>query len=162
MGKHSAEIFRQVCARCGIPFEYKFSKNKRHRIFCSRACILGPRLPGHAPRVFKVEAICQECGAATPKKCHNMRWCQNCVPNKSARARMQRYGISQPAWERMCAEYDGKCWICRERGAVALDHCHSTGRPRGALCDGCNVALHALERPDWERKAREYLAARGV
>jgi hypothetical protein len=52
-----------------------------------------------------------------------------------------------PAWSDLRAEFveaqAGQCAICAaELGAKAqLDHCHTTGCIRGALCTGCNVML---------------------
>lgn len=57
----------------------------------------------------------------------------------------------------MLARFEGLCWICRAKPAVALDHCHASGRPRGALCDGCNTDLGKAERNGWIDAARAYL-----
>lgn len=38
------------------------------------------------------------------------------------------------------------CDVCGRRGdRMAIDHCHTTGKVRGLLCMGCNVALGAVE-----------------
>lgn len=49
------------------------------------------------------------------------------------------------------------CPICNEDKASNLDHDHTTGRIRGALCRGCNIALHKAEKPGWPDRAKEYL-----
>lgn len=33
------------------------------------------------------------------------------------------------------------CDICREKGKIVFDHCHTTGDFRGWICGKCNVAL---------------------
>lgn len=39
-----------------------------------------------------------------------------------------------------------------------IDHCHTTGKVRGILCSGCNLAIgHAKDNPDRLRKLAEYL-----
>ena len=70
-----------------------------------------------------------------------------------------RYTLAQ-----MEAVYDkaaGKCVICgqEQRGKnLALDHCHTTGRLRGALCTNCNAGLGMFkDRPDLLRAAAVYL-----
>ena len=55
---------------------------------------------------------------------------------------------------------DGKCAICRQVciKALALDHCHKTGRIRGLLCMRCNTALGLLKDDQGLlSKAIEYL-----
>lgn len=58
-----------------------------------------------------------------------------------------RYGIGRVDYDRMVAEQDGKCAICRtdapgSRNKVwPVDHCHETNKVRGLLCHRCNMAL---------------------
>lgn len=60
--------------------------------------------------------------------------------------RKQMYGMGPGAYDKMLAEQDGKCAICRSekgggRGGFHVDHCHDLGHVRGLLCHGCNVSL---------------------
>lgn len=65
----------------------------------------------------------------------------------------------------MHAEQGGRCAICHlseaENGkALALDHCHTTNRVRGLLCDLCNTGLGRFkDSPDALRRAITYLEA---
>lgn len=47
--------------------------------------------------------------------------------------------------ERFVSNQDGRCAICfnilRSRRQIHLDHCHETGKWRGALCVQCNTGL---------------------
>ena len=54
---------------------------------------------------------------------------------------------------------EGQCAICHRPASLAIDHCHQTGRIRGALCCGCNWGL-GLFRDDPTRLASaiQYLA----
>lgn len=54
-----------------------------------------------------------------------------------------KYGITLDDYEDMAAEQKGCCKICGEYMGEALrvDHCHTTGKVRGLLCNGCNVGL---------------------
>jgi hypothetical protein len=76
-------------------------------------------------------------------------------------ARLKIYGVSHPEWLKMVARHGGRCWICRTGPAEALDHCHRTGQPRGALCTRCNTILHAVEADGWVAAAGEYLRDSG-
>jgi hypothetical protein len=40
----------------------------------------------------------------------------------------------------------GKCGICGDGGPLVADHDHNTGKPRGVLCNSCNVGLGCYER----------------
>ncbi len=72
-----------------------------------------------------------------------------------------RYGVSLGDYDRMLAEQEGVCAICRTSPDIrrlAVDHDHTTGAVRGLLCGTCNRTLAALERnPDWVSTALEYL-----
>ena len=60
---------------------------------------------------------------------------------------MYRYGIKKADYDRMLAEQDGRCAICRSDvpgGKYTLwpvDHCHTTNQVRGLLCHRCNMGL---------------------
>ncbi|MFF5261352.1 endonuclease domain-containing protein [Actinomadura viridis] len=71
--------------------------------------------------------------------------------------RIQRYGVSDPTWQQMTARFEGLCWICKAAAAECVDHCHDTGRVRGALCRTCNMLLHYVEHLDWWESASAYL-----
>ena len=62
----------------------------------------------------------------------------------------KKYKIREKDYDRMFAEQDGTCKICRcttksERNGyhkrLAVDHCHTTGEVRGLLCVKCNVGI---------------------
>lgn len=71
---------------------------------------------------------------------------------------VQRYGVDKTMYEAMYFEQDGACAIpACVREAVSVDHCHDSGKARGLLCQGCNVALGFVENERWMDGAREYL-----
>ena len=40
-----------------------------------------------------------------------------------------------------------KCWICeKENNTFVKDHCHLTGKNRGAACNTCNLNFHHLKK----------------
>lgn len=57
-----------------------------------------------------------------------------------------RYGLTYEQWEDMRESEDYSCMACgiteEELGGVLdVDHCHSTGKARGLLCNACNTSL---------------------
>jgi hypothetical protein len=77
----------------------------------------------------------------------------------------KKYGISHAEYEAMLAKQGGGCAICGSSDTGVswtnyfhVDHCHTTGRVRGILCQPCNVTLGKMrESPDLLRLAADYL-----
>lgn len=125
--------------------------------------------------------VCEGCGAeymperryadGSPKVnrfCSRRCKDKNRVMTPAERAEMLRryyetkYGLTME----QVAELRSKgCIICgrteasgRWDGVLHIDHCHETGRVRGALCHSCNIALgHFNHDPALLRKAAMYL-----
>jgi len=67
---------------------------------------------------------------------------------------LNKYGLSFEDYTRLVIEQEGVCAICKcpekqlgKGGAIRplnVDHCHTTGKVRGLLCAGCNLALGNL------------------
>jgi hypothetical protein len=79
--------------------------------------------------------------------------------NKARRRALEKFGLSPQDYERMYAAQDGKCAICMTHFArLAMDHCHSSGRVRKLLCNGCNLALgYIKERADTALRMADYI-----
>lgn len=80
----------------------------------------------------------------------------------------RRYGITMSQYDTLCESQGFLCKICNQpetaldrSGKVkylSVDHDHKTGRIRGLLCHGCNVALGAMkDSSDRLRSAAVYL-----
>lgn len=74
----------------------------------------------------------------------------------------ETYGISAEEYFLIIEHQGGVCAICRTaRGVVkrlAVDHSHSTGQPRGAICGSCNALLgRGRDDPEFFRRAADYL-----
>lgn len=73
-----------------------------------------------------------------------------------------RYGVTPEEYDEILAR---GCAICgtqdaRGQGGMTLDHCHTTGKVRDALCRACNTGLGSFEDdPARLRAAAEYLEA---
>lgn len=57
----------------------------------------------------------------------------------------QRYNLTIAEADALLAENEGRCLICNDAEAVAIDHCHRTGKVRGGLCLSCNTFLGRVE-----------------
>ena len=75
-----------------------------------------------------------------------------------------QFGLTHDDYEKILAEQNGVCWICKEHRVaknkeyMAIDHCHSSGKIRGILCNWCNKALGAFRDDiDLLKNAIEYL-----
>lgn len=82
---------------------------------------------------------------------------------KSFRRNLEIYGLTTAEFMRLFAAQGGLCAICRKpnerRRRLAVDHCHSSRRVRGLLCDACyNMLGMAGENPTILRAAADYLA----
>lgn len=102
----------------------------------------------------------------------NPRWkCGAARKTETCGSRVYRFGadnvipreVAREARTALLASQDGVCAICGTAPAgqaLALDHCHDTGKIRGLLCKHCNLGL-GLFKDDTTllTKAREYLTA---
>ena len=77
----------------------------------------------------------------------------------------KQYGISIEEYDRMRQEQLFSCKICGKHeddslhGRLCVDHCHSTGKVRGLLCNKCNSAIGLLnEDTNTLAAAIEYLS----
>lgn len=76
------------------------------------------------------------------------------------------YGLGFKEYEEMLFNQNGVCAICsgkppknQHKTRLNIDHCHTTGKVRGLLCDACNRAIGLLkDSPDLLNKAIHYLA----
>lgn len=88
--------------------------------------------------------------------------------NKNARLK-RKYGIILADYNLMFENQKGRCGICslpfREnnkkgwggKSEACVDHNHITGKVRGILCRGCNLALSMIEDENFLFNANQYL-----
>jgi hypothetical protein len=76
---------------------------------------------------------------------------------------MQRYGLTKDEYLSMFQEQCGCCKICNThqldlKRPLVVDHCHSTMKVRGLLCDNCNNGLGKFkDSEEFLKKAIDYL-----
>lgn len=67
---------------------------------------------------------------------------------------LKKFGISLEQYNQMHSEQNGVCKICKQPEthkrngvlkALAVDHCHKTGKVRGLLCCDCNTGIGKLK-----------------
>jgi hypothetical protein len=100
----------------------------------------------------------------TCKRCHTdyvLSYYDSKPDKKAAKNKMnsvysgnwKKHGISKEQYIEMLSKYNGKCYSCKDREAVSIDHDHgccdrsrSCGKCiRGILCNQCNTALGLLQ-----------------
>jgi hypothetical protein len=106
---------------------------------------------------YKASSVCRECHKA---QCR-VRWHAKPELDRQA-SRAYKYGITADNFKQMFETQQGKCAICNEepktKRGLHVDHDHETGKVRGLLCHGCNVALGSFkEDVTLLNKAIEYL-----
>jgi len=103
---------------------------------------------------------CREC---CKKQCL-VRWHAKPQLDRQA-SKSYKYGITADEFKQMFETQQGKCSICSEepktKRGLHVDHDHETGKVRGLLCHGCNVALGSFKDDvTLLNKAIEYLRSK--
>ena len=74
-----------------------------------------------------------------------------------------QYGITSDNYNKMFIDQNGCCAICNAHQSefkkpLSVDHCHTTGKVRGLLCNECNLGLGKFkDNIELLEKAIEYL-----
>lgn len=127
----------------------------------------------HPERKAKARGLCASCYTTflldrnpEKKKRHgemrsvNLRMQRRNFPEKVAAAQVERrlkhrYGMSLQEFNDKLKQQNGLCEICLEKpkerknnaNPYFVDHDHQSGLTRGLLCNRCNNAIGALEKP---------------
>ena len=110
----------KACSHCGITFNL----TRKWQLFCSESCAKKSKYLRH-----------KEEGKA---KYYQYK------------ADLKRlYGLSIEEYETMVQQQEGCCAICKKssllfsgrKKRLCVDHCHTTGKVRGLLCEPCNTML---------------------
>jgi hypothetical protein len=57
---------------------------------------------------------------------------------------LEKYGISFDDFRALVESQQGRCAICQKEQPLQPDHCHVSGKYRGAICGKCNRAIGLL------------------
>ena len=108
-----------------------------------------------------LHAYCNPCCAAYMRE-RRAKWSPAKRKQEDLKARCRSYGITVAEFDSMYAVLPG-CGICKEpkdKYDLKIDHCHSTGRVRGLLCNHCNSAIGLLKDNHMNMKsAIDYIGA---
>lgn len=129
----------KTCSLCGIPKALtSFRRRKEAKDGLRNQC-----------------AVCEDL--------RKKKWCRN-HPEKWKRTQKASslkslYGLSMESWNLLFRSQNGQCYLCSRSGVrLSVDHCHTSGRVRGLLCQKCNAALGLLDdSPERLRAAAAYL-----
>lgn len=99
------------------------------------------------------------------KPCHQQykRESPTTPRNRKTEKLQLRYGLTYEQWEKMRETESYACMICGITEAeidkkLDVDHCHSSGKVRGILCNPCNTMIgHAKDNIAVLRAAATYL-----
>lgn len=123
-----------------------------------------------ADRLLRLRARATTWRAQNPEKAYlkSRNWRRNNAESNAEYMRRhhlhKKYGITPEIFAEMLKSQNGMCAICLTDDPVGkskqwhVDHCHTTGKVRGLLCDRCNRGLgYFLDSPDVVQTAAEYL-----
>lgn len=102
-------------------------------------------------------------GGVTPqqKKDYAQKWRKDNESHVRDKEYRKRFGITLEEYDVLLNIQNGVCAICGNkcnRGRLAVDHCHKTGRIRGLLCRKCNAILGLMNDDlNWLNNAHKYL-----
>ena len=135
---------------------------------------VGPRTPAacHPDRPAYAKGQCAPCYeteklVARQANWDEARWARFRAQanRRAARYEFRQFGITEEDYDRMLAEQDGLCAICRqpepEGRRLHVDHDHDTDEVCGLLCGPCNRGIGMLgEDPVVIEAALAYVRAR--
>jgi hypothetical protein len=99
-------------------------------------------------RPLGLTSSCKECKSSKRKE----EW----IPRKQSSYKlMSQYGMTTEDYQKLFNKQNGVCAICNKRESaksnggyiksLAVDHCHTTGKIRGLLCQDCNLGIGKLK-----------------
>lgn len=94
-----------------------------------------------------LRGYCIECGTTDRLKRYHEEDGKEKQKQRSFKSLMKQYGISVEHYEQEREQQQHRCKIClahedtQPHKRLYVDHCHTTGKYRGLLCQKCNTGL---------------------
>lgn len=144
------ELGAKVCRKCGETLALSdFGKRKTSRDGLQANC---KPCVNAQNKVYADREDYKQAKARAQRKRRARSPQQTARYNRTATAK--KYGLTLEEYDHLMSQ---GCSVCDEP-AQAMDHCHTTGRVRGPLCDRCNHMLgHAKDNPETLARAIFYL-----
>jgi hypothetical protein len=109
-------------------------------------------------------SVCSECSIKERLDKYHNKGGKEEQKQRSFRSLMRSYGITPEIYQQERINQNYKCLLCgspeqdQPHGRLYVDHCHTTGKYRGLLCNLCNTALGQFkDNTEVLQKAIEYL-----
>ncbi len=108
---------------------------------------------GKAPRkdgTYGLRSYCIDCGTKRRLEYYHNQGGKAKQQQRSFKYNLSRYGITKTDYDYLLNKQNKKCAICgatevlrkdKRNDSLYVDHCHSTGKIRGLLCNNCNSGL---------------------
>lgn len=114
--------------------------------------------PGHANQ----KKFCsKECQSRYNVKLWRKKYPAKDAKHKRIYSLKKDFGLTEKDYDNLFEKQNGRCAICMKTSERRLDvdHCHTTGKIRGLLCNQCNQALGLLkDDPLIIKAALEYVS----
>lgn len=90
---------------------------------------------------------CTPCRSKHHQKVKHLR--AKPTPEQKRKYLMKSYGLTKDQFDDMLTKQNNSCAICGTtdlgKPSPSIDHCHTTGKVRGLLCNNCNRGLGLLK-----------------
>jgi hypothetical protein len=104
-----------------------------------------------------LQTYCKECSRNRDRK---VEYIKTRKSGNYLRRRLKKYNLTEKGYNDLLIKQNFVCAICKskEARALAIDHCHETGKVRGLLCTNCNNGLGRFkDNPEYLRRAIKYV-----
>jgi len=93
-----------------------------------------------------LNSLCKDC-ANLKNKIYNKDNREELIKRQLINHRRRVYGLNEEQYNNMILSQNNMCAICNNPGdkTLHIDHCHTTGKIRGLLCNRCNMGIGSFE-----------------